>query len=266
VVRSLKGAIELDPIDLESLDRALPPDQPVGQAEDAAIGVLMPPTTQLVISLGTGGDRLAVLALGPRLHEQLYGASECDLANSLAFAAAIALKNAHLVTELQSAATTDPLTGLMNRRAMEERLGAELSRAQRHPIRSSILAIDLDRFKLVNDSLGHAAGDRYLVEVARALKQQARTLDSVGRMGGDEFLVVLPMTTADEARAYLDRVITSLTALQARHPELGRVSMSVGLAEAPAHGTTRDAILSAADAALYRAKRAGSGRIEIAGS
>ncbi|MDH5284285.1 MAG: GGDEF domain-containing protein, partial [Gemmatimonadota bacterium] len=184
VVRSLKGAITLDPIDRDSLDRALPLDQPVGQAKDAAIGVLMPPTTQLVVSLGTGAERLAVLALGPRLHDQPYGASECDLANTLAFAASIALKNALLVTELQSAATTDPLTGLMNRRAMEERLEAELSRAQRHPIRSTILAIDLDRFKLVNDSLGHAAGDRFLAEVARTLKQQARTLDAVGRMGG----------------------------------------------------------------------------------
>jgi len=264
VVRSLKGAITLDPIDLDALDRALPLDQPVSQTKDAAIGVLMPPTTQLVVSLGAGAERLAVLALGPRLHDQPYGPSECDLANTLAFAAAIALKNALLVTELQSAATTDPLTGLMNRRAMEERLGAELSRTHRHPIRTTIVAIDLDRFKLVNDSLGHAAGDRLLVEVARVLKQQARTLDSAGRMGGDEFLVVLPMTTAEEARAYLDRVQGALAALEARHPEFGRVSMSIGLAEAPDHGTTQDAILSAADAALYRAKRAGTGRVEIA--
>ena len=264
VVRSLKGAITLDPIELDALDRALPLDQPVSQTRDAAIGVLMPPTTQLVVALSAGAERLAVLALGPRLHDQEYGSSECDLANTLAFAAAIALKNAVLVTALQSAATTDPLTGLMNRRAMEERLEAELSRTHRHPIRTTILAIDLDGFKLINDSLGHAAGDRCLVEVGRALRQQARTLDAVGRMGGDEFLVVLPMTTAEEARPYIDRVKRALNGLEARHPELGRVSMSIGLAESPSHGTSQDAILSAADAALYRAKRAGTGRVEIA--
>jgi len=264
VVRSLKGAITLDPIELDALDRALPLDQPVSQTRDAAIGGLMPPTTQLVVALSAGAERLAVLALGPRLHDQEYGSSECDLANTLAFAAAIALKNAVLVTALQSAATTDPLTGLMNRRAMEERLEAELSRTHRHPIRTTILAIDLDGFKLINDSLGHAAGDRCLVEVGRALRQQARTLDAVGRMGGDEFLVVLPMTTAEEARPYIDRVKRALNGLEARHPELGRVSMSIGLAESPSHGTSQDAILSAADAALYRAKRAGTGRVEIA--
>jgi diguanylate cyclase (GGDEF)-like protein len=264
VVRSLKGSITLDPISAPALDRALPLDQPVSHTRDAAIGVLMPPTTQLVVSLGAGGERLAVLALGPRLHDQAYGAPECDLANTLSFAAAIALKNALLVTELQSAATTDPLTGLLNRRAMEERLEAELSRTHRHPISTTIVTMDLDRFKAVNDSLGHAAGDRCLVEVARVLRQQARTLDAVGRMGGDEFLVVLPMTTAGESKAYLDRVHRGLAAIEAEHPEFGRVTLSIGVAESPRHGSTQDAILSAGDAALYRAKRAGAGRVEIA--
>jgi diguanylate cyclase (GGDEF)-like protein len=266
VVRSLKGSITLEPVAREALDQALSLDQPVHLATDAAIAALVPPGTELVVSLGTGGERLAVLALGPRLQDQPYGIAEHDLANTLAFAAAIALKNAVLVTELQNAASTDPLTGLLNRRAMEERLGAELSRSHRHRIRTTVVAVDLDRFKLINDTMGHAGGDRYLVEVSRTLRQQARTLDSVGRIGGDEFLIVLPMTSLEEARAYLDRIAAALRRLEEAHPEFGRIGMSIGLAEAPRHGATQDAILSAADTALYRAKRGGGGQIEIAGS
>ncbi len=130
VVRSLKGAMSLNPIERAALDHAMPPDTPVTTTHDAAVGKLFPPTAQVVVSLDAGAERLAVLALGPRLHDQAFGPAECELAGTLAFAAAIALKNAQLVEQLQSAATTDPLTGLSNRRAMEERLDAELSRTR----------------------------------------------------------------------------------------------------------------------------------------
>jgi diguanylate cyclase (GGDEF)-like protein len=173
----------------------------------------------------------------------------------LAFAAAIALKNAHLVEQLQSAATTDPLTSLGNRRAMEERLDAELSRGRRHSLHTSVVLVDVDRFKLVNDTLGHAAGDRWLVLIGQILRQQCRTLDAVGRMGGDEYLVILPMTTAEEAMALISRVQGSVAALERSHPEFGRPSLSMGIAEAPRHGASPSTLLAGADSALYRAKR-----------
>jgi diguanylate cyclase (GGDEF)-like protein len=264
VVRSLKGGMNLQPISRPALDRALPPDGPVSTTEDVAVARLMPPTAQVVVSLNAGSERLAVLALGPRLHDQGFGAAESDLAGTLAFAAAIALKNAQLVEQLQNAATTDPLTGLFNRRAMAERLSAELSRTTRHQIRTSIISIDVDRFKLVNDTLGHAAGDRLLVQISLLLKQQCRTLDAVGRMGGDEFLIILPMTTAEEAMVFVQRVQQGLGMLEVQSPEFGRPSLSIGVAEAPRHGATPDAILAAADAALYRAKRGGRNAVELA--
>jgi diguanylate cyclase (GGDEF)-like protein len=264
VVRSLKGSMSLNSIPRAALDQALPPDTPVSGTGDAAVARLVPATSQVVVSLDAGAERLAVMVLGPRLHEQGFGQSEMELAGTLAFAAAIALKNALLVEQLQSAATTDSLTGLYNRRAMEERLKAELSRTQRHQIRTSVVAIDVDRFKVVNDTLGHAAGDRLLAELARILRQQARTLDSVGRMGGDEFLVILPMTTSSEARSYMERVQAAVVALGDQRPELGRPSLSVGIAEAPGCGTTPDAVLAAADEALYRAKRGGRDTVETA--
>jgi diguanylate cyclase (GGDEF)-like protein len=264
VVRSLKGSMSLNPIERVALDQAMPPDLPVTTTNDAAIGKLFPPTTQVVVSLDAGAERLAVLALGPRLHDQAFGPAECDLAGTLAFAAAIALKNAQLVEQLQSAASTDPLTGLSNRRAMEQRLSAELSRTKRHQIKTSVIMIDVDRFKLVNDTLGHGAGDRLLAELSRILKQQCRTLDAVGRMGGDEFLVILPMTTTAEALVFVDRVRVAVGRLEHSHPEFGRPSLSMGIAEAPRHGVTPDALIGAADAALYRAKRGGRNAVETA--
>ena len=135
-----------------------------------------------------------MLVLGSRISDKLYGRAELELAGTLSFAAAIALKNSELVEQLHSAATTDELTGLYNRRALEERLAAEISRSLRHQLHTSVLLLDLDRFKVVNDTMGHAAGDRLLIQVASILRQQCRALDVVGRLGGDEFLVILPMT------------------------------------------------------------------------
>lgn len=265
VVRSLRGSMSLSPLDRRELERSMAPDSPVTGAADLAVARLFPPTTQVVVALDAGSERLAVLALGPRLHDQAFGPSECDLAGTLAYAAAIALKNAQLIEQLQNAASTDPLTGLSNRRAMEGRLQAELSRTERHQIRTSVVMLDVDRFKLVNDSLGHAAGDRLLVELSRVLKQQCRTLDAVGRMGGDEFLIILPMTTVEEAQVFAGRVQRAVARMEQEHPQFGRPSLSIGIAEAPRHGATPDAILGAADAALYRAKRAGRNTIELAG-
>jgi diguanylate cyclase (GGDEF)-like protein len=264
VVRSLLGAMSLTPIDRRQLEHSMPVDNPVTTTEDPAIAKLFPATAKVVVSLEAGGERLAVLALGPRQHDQAFGPAEHDLAGTLALAAAIALKNAQLVEQLQSAASTDPLTGLSNRRAMEDRLAGELSRTQRHHIRTSVVMIDVDRFKLVNDSLGHAAGDRLLSELSRIFRQQCRSLDAIGRMGGDEFLVILPMTTSEEAQIFVARVQRAVAQLERTHPEFGRPSLSMGVAEAPRHGVTPDAILGAADAALYRAKRSGRDSVETA--
>lgn len=264
VVRSLRGSMTLDNVSRDALDRALPPDSPVATTDDAMLARILPPTSQLVVSLDAGAERLAVLTLGPRLHDQQFGPPESELAGTLAYAAAIALKNAQLVEQLQSAASTDPLTGLSNRRAMEDRLAAELSRTHRHQIRTSVVIIDVDRFKLVNDTQGHAVGDRLLVEIGRILRQQCRSLDAVGRMGGDEFLVILPMTSADEAMSFVDRVQRAVDRLEQQFPEFGNPSLSMGIAEAPRHGKGPEQVLAAADAALYRAKRGGRDAVERA--
>jgi diguanylate cyclase (GGDEF)-like protein len=255
--------MSLASVSRDALDRALPPDGPVATTEDALIARILPPTAQLVVSLDAGAERLAVLTLGPRLHDQQFGPAESELAGTLAYAAAIALKNSQLVEQLQSAASTDPLTGLSNRRAMENRLAAELSRTHRHQIRTSVM-IDVDRFKLVNDTQGHGTGDRLLLEIGKILRQQCRSLDAVGRMGGDEFLVILPMTTAAEATSFVDRVQRAVGRLEHDFPEFGNPSLSMGIAEAPKHGKGPEQLIGAADAALYRAKRGGRNAVETA--
>jgi diguanylate cyclase (GGDEF)-like protein len=153
-----------------------------------------------------------------------------------------------------------------NRRALEERLAAEISRSLRHQLHTSVLLLDLDRFKNVNDTLGHAAGDRLLIAVARVLRQQCRALDVVGRLGGDEFLVILPMTKPAEAQVFVARVQANLRDMEKDNPEFGPCTLSMGVAESPRHGTTVSSILAAADTALYKAKRGGRNTVEIADS
>ncbi|MEZ4587899.1 MAG: sensor domain-containing diguanylate cyclase [Gemmatimonadales bacterium] len=253
-------------ISRERLEAAVPLGSGIADPREVARTVDLPPGAELLVPLDAGGERVAVLVLGARLNGLPYGPAERDLAATLAFAGAIALKNADLVERLQNAATTDTLTGVFNRRAIEDRLQAEISRSVRHQIRTTVVLIDLDRFKQVNDTLGHAGGDRYLVLVSQILQRHVRTLDVIGRLGGDEFIVLLPMTSPQEAIGFIHRVRTAFRALLQEHPEFVETSMSFGLAEAPRHGLTPAAVVEAADAALYAAKRQGGNAVVVAES
>jgi diguanylate cyclase (GGDEF)-like protein len=264
VFRSLNDRLRPAPIDRAALDQVLPTGSASVGANDVAVATLVGPGAELVVPLDAGAERMAVLVLGSRISDKLYGRAELELAGTLSFAAAIALKNSELVEQLHSAATTDELTGLYNRRALEERLAAEISRSLRHQLHTSVLLIDLDRFKVVNDTLGHAAGDRLLIQVGKVLRQQCRALDVVGRLGGDEFLVILPMTKPAEAQVFVARVQASIRDMEQHNPEFGPCTLSMGIAESPKHGTTVSSVLAAADTALYKAKRAGRNAVEVA--
>jgi diguanylate cyclase (GGDEF)-like protein len=264
VFRSLNDRLRPAPIVRLALDQALPPGSAAVGGDDLSIAALVGPGAELVVPLDAGAERMAVLVLGSRISDKLYGRAESELAGTLSFAAAIALKNSELVEQLHSAATTDELTGLCNRRALEERLGAEISRSLRHQLHTSVLLLDLDRFKVVNDTMGHAAGDRLLVQVGQVLRKQCRALDVVGRLGGDEFLVILPMTKPAEAKVFVARVQSSLREIEKTNPEFGACTLSMGIAESPRHGTTVSSVLAAADNALYRAKRGGRNTVEVA--
>ena len=192
-------------------------------------------------------DRLGVL-LSLAHGADAFLPSEIDMLEAYADQAAIALANAHLVERLETLASQDPLTGLLNHREFHERLEREIDRGRRYEQQLSVALCDLDGFKQVNDRNGHAFGDRVLRDVAAALSTACRSSDLAFRTGGDEFALLLPGASAGEALLIADRVKAAVNALDAG------VGVTFGLAEWPDDAAGKDELLLRADMALYAAK------------
>jgi diguanylate cyclase (GGDEF)-like protein/PAS domain S-box-containing protein len=160
-------------------------------------------------------------------------------------------------------ATTDGLTGLFNRRRFMEAGEAELGRAGRFGHVTSLIMFDVDHFKAVNDTMGHAAGDAVLASLARTARETLRAVDILGRIGGEEFAALLPETGIEEALGVAERLRAAVAAAVAEF-EGSRlaVTVSLGAAECAGSGESLDSLLGRADAALYRAKQAGRNRAE----
>jgi diguanylate cyclase (GGDEF)-like protein len=185
---------------------------------------------------------------------QLKGAQ-----NALAEAHAdLAIKN----RELERLTITDSLTGIGNRRHLTAVLEHEVASARRSGLPLSLLLIDVDRFKLVNDTFGHQAGDAVLAKVAKAIVRNVRGTDTAGRWGGEEFIVVCPGTTETAGAAVAEKLRLAIAAQT--HSDVGAVSCSIGVAELQA-GESAATMLGRADAALYCAKTEGRNRTAMAG-
>ena len=158
----------------------------------------------------------------------------------------------------------DPLTGIYNRRYLDETLPRELSRAKRDAAAVAVIMLDLDHFKRVNDEFSHAAGDEVLKLLAKLLKNGSRESDMICRYGGEEFVVIMPNMSAELA---LERVESWRRELQGTTVRFGdfniQVTLSAGIADYPAHGDTPGLLLARADEALYRAKHEGRNRISV---
>jgi len=167
---------------------------------------------------------------------------------------------------LSHASSTDELTGLLNRRALDKRLAEEVSRAARYGTPLALLLLDLDRFKQVNDQMGHAAGDALLRGVGVLLRAELRATDVAARYGGDEFALVLPEVTKTGAWAVAEKICASLRMLSVDSGSGVRVSTtcSVGVASFCESFSDPDTLLRGADTALYAAKAAGRNRVELA--
>jgi diguanylate cyclase (GGDEF)-like protein len=167
------------------------------------------------------------------------------------------------VGELARRARLDALTGLLNRRALTERAAIEFARARREHTPTSVIQIDVDRFKALNDTFGHPVGDRVLQVIASALDSQTRPTDAVARVGGDEFAVLLPGTSAAEAREISDR----LRAATEYDLDLVGIRAAISIGVATVDGppvTSFEQLWAAADAAMYEAKRSGGDRVRSA--
>lgn len=180
----------------------------------------------------------------------------------------LALFNVRLRQSLRELSIRDALTGLHNRRFAEEMLEKEFARARRSGAPFSVLMMDIDHFKRFNDSHGHEAGDRVLKEVGLLMAREFRAGDVGCRFGGEEFLVLLHETDAEEAIERANHFREALRAVPVVHggEVLGPVTISIGVAEAPRDGDSPQAVVAAADAALYRAKALGRDRVVLGGS
>jgi diguanylate cyclase (GGDEF)-like protein len=223
-------------------------------------------------------NKYPIAAVPLTFHERFIGAlqvtasepvrvwqeNEILLLRTVANQVAVAINHAELISQIQLQALTDPLTGCHNRRSFEMQLDRDLGMAARLKRPVSLLMLDLDRFKELNDSAGHDAGDEALRRLAESFTLELRRADVASRFGGDEFALILPQAFAEGAELVAERLRARIEKIEIKG--FGNLSASIGIATYPAHGTSRNELMAAADKALYRAKRNGRNRVCIATS
>ncbi|WP_026733863.1 PAS domain S-box protein [Fischerella sp. PCC 9605] len=221
----------------------------------------------LCVPMMAQGEALGMLHLHSQ-HKGQFTTAKQQLASAVAERIALALANLRLNEALQQQSIRDPLTGLFNRRYLEESLEREVSRAERNQQRVGIIMIDVDHFKSFNDTFGHEAGDIVLRELGGFLKKQVRKADIACRYGGEEMLLILPETSLEVCQERAERIRQGVKHLDVQHQrqKLGNITLSLGVAMFPEHGMTGAAVIEAADAALYIAKKTGRDRVVMAQS
>ncbi|KYC37078.1 hypothetical protein WA1_46440 [Scytonema hofmannii PCC 7110] len=219
-------------------------------------------TDTLCVPMMAQGKAMGVLHLSSQVQGQLTTAKK-QLAITVAEHIALALANLKLHETIQEQNIRDPLTGLFNRRYLEESLEREIQRAKRKQLCLGVMMLDVDYFKRFNDTFSHEAGDMVLRELGRFLKKQVRGSDIACRYGGEEMTLILPETSLEVAKERAEQIREGVKhlKLQNRNQNLGTMTLSVGVACFPEHGLTAESVIHAADEALYRAKKEGRDRV-----
>jgi len=257
------GAFTRPPECLDGIEQATSPVilRPAPElAEELAASLPVEGPAWMAAPLTAHGRRLGFLLLGG----DAFDDASARLAQALANEAAAALENVRLFKEVERLSTTDPLTGLHNRRHFDACASAELERSVRYALHVSAVMLDIDHFKDVNDTHGHAAGDLVLAEVAKKCLSTLRAPDLDARYGGEEFCFLLPETESQAAAALAERLRAAIAGLRftAGAREFS-VTASFGVAERDGEHDTLEALVRRSDEALYAAKRAGRDRVAV---
>ena len=223
-------------------------------------------STYLCVPILAQGEALGILHIQATEKDPHIAEGEMSFHTTFAAQVGLSVANIRLREALQTQSTKDPLTGLYNRRYLQEALEREIRRAIRAEQGLGILMVDLDHFKRFNDTYGHEAGDAVLREAASFLVRSVRAEDFVCRYGGEEFVVVLPTADLHAAEMRAQRIREKIRELAVTHNghSLGMITASIGVAALPGHGINGKDLLEVADAALYRAKREGRDRVAVA--
>ena len=208
------------------------------------------------------GDKVIGMLSAQSYKPAQYGPEELELLELLAAQAGVAIENARLLAKMEHMANTDGLTGLRNRRAYDQILEDELTRARRYGYPLSLVIMDIDDFKKFNDRYGHSKGDEHLAEISRLARSSVRDQDIVARVGGEEFGVILPHTSREGAKEFAERIRRSIEEAFKDKFEVGR-TVSLGVAEYPLDASTIQDLYDAADQAMFAVKTSGKNRVGV---
>ena len=216
------------------------------------------------------GEVIGVVSVADRADGRPFSRADLTAARALAAPAALALRSDRLAEqtrELSHAATVDPLTALFNRRYFATRIEEEIERARRYSLELSLLLIDVDDFKRLNDELGHLAGDYLLRQIAEVLKRSVRVFDVCTRFGGEEFAILMPGSGVNNALVVAERIrarVEQASREAGPLPPHLRITVSLGLATLATDPSPHE-FIARADRALYRAKAEGKNCVRVAG-
>ncbi|TVU54164.1 MAG: diguanylate cyclase [Arthrospira sp. PLM2.Bin9] len=254
------SAVDFDPKHCWGLRRGRPYE--VGNQRSGPRCQHIQQTTELAVTLCipmmAQGETLGLFYLATKTATALPEPKQ-QLARTVSEQFSLAIANLNLRETLQNQSIRDPLTGLFNRRYLEEAFNQQILRAQRHQHPIGLIMLDIDHFKQFNDTYGHDAGDYVLQVVAEVLKTSVRGSDIACRYGGEEMTLIMPESSLEATSSRAEALRTAISQLRLNYngQKLNILTASMGIACFPQHGTTPTAVIKAADEALYRAKANG---------
>jgi diguanylate cyclase (GGDEF)-like protein len=243
----------------DGVGRVTNPFSPQDTFESASLGGAIEVPGSLEIPLTYRNSIIGVLAVEDDTPNRDWEDEEMLMVRTVSDQLAVAISHARLFRQVQTQAMTDALTGLYNHRYFQERLDREIKMADRNNESLSLILLDLDHLKRINDTHGHRAGDAALCHVACILQTTVRDIDICARYGGEEFVIILPQCEREAAFQVAERVREAIALKPAT--KVGAVTASIGLATYPTPARTKEELIEMADRAMYMAKDAGRNRV-----